>query len=169
MNRKGSDQPTSSSEKHDHTLSIEAYFNCCKICVHETLKDWENGVQTRPDCMPRPLLRSCENRVLSSNNSANTGVSTARPTAPCSTPARDTLSWSMSAWGVSSCNSSKTLQVAKNGHVHRITMHGHLTCPERFWHVSDTRIGTISNPVIWYNNHPLIYKSAGVLKSGLDF
>ena len=26
-------------------------------------------------------------------------------------------------------------------------MHGHLTCPERFWHVSDTRIGTISNPV----------------------
>ena len=37
-------------------------------------------------------LRSCENRVLSSNNSANTGVSTARPTAPCSTPARDTLS-----------------------------------------------------------------------------
>ena len=26
-------------------------------------------------------------------------------------------------------------------------MHGHLTCPEVFWHVSDTRIGTISNPV----------------------
>ena len=52
-------------------------------------------------------LRSCENRVLSSNNSTNTGVSTARPTAPCSTPARDTLSWFTSAWGVSSCNSSK--------------------------------------------------------------
>ena len=28
-----------------------------------------------------------------------------------------------------------------------ITMHGHLTCPEIFWHVSDTRIGTISKPV----------------------
>ena len=38
--------------------------------------------------------------------------------------------------------------VAKNGHVHRITMHGHLTCPERFWHVSDTRIGTILNPTL---------------------
>ena len=26
-------------------------------------------------------------------------------------------------------------------------MYGHLTCPEIFWHVSDTRIGTISNPI----------------------
>ena len=25
-------------------------------------------------------------------------------------------------------------------------MYGHLTCPEIFWHVSDKRIGTISNP-----------------------
>ena len=25
-------------------------------------------------------------------------------------------------------------------------MYGHLTCPDKFWHVSDTRIGPISNP-----------------------
>ena len=25
-------------------------------------------------------------------------------------------------------------------------MYGHLTCPEIFWHVSDKRIGLISNP-----------------------
>ena len=42
-------------------------FNCCKICVHETLKDWENGAPTRPDCMLRP---TCD-RVTSqkTNNS----------------------------------------------------------------------------------------------------
>ena len=26
-------------------------------------------------------------------------------------------------------------------------MYGHLTCPEIFWHVSDKRIGTVSNHV----------------------
>ena len=39
---------------------------------------------------------------------------------------------------VSSCN--------KNGLVRRITMYGHLTCPEIFWHVSNKRIDLISNP-----------------------
>ena len=51
-----SDQPTSAltlRNIHDqHWLNIEAYFKCRKICVHETLKDWENGVPTRPDCAP---------------------------------------------------------------------------------------------------------------------
>ena len=27
----------------------------CKICVHQKLKDWENGVQTRPDCVRYPM------------------------------------------------------------------------------------------------------------------
>ena len=32
-----------------------------------------------------------------------------------------------------------------NGLVRQITMYGHLTCPKKLWHVSDKRIGTISN------------------------
>ena len=108
----------------------------------------------RPDCMLRPV---CD-RVTSQKTAyyrpttarEHGGYQTVRPTAPCSTPARETSSWSMSAWGVSSCNFSRkpSRNVAKNGHVRQITMHmhGHLTCPEIFWPVSDTRIGTISNP-----------------------
>ena len=34
---------------------------------------------------------------------------------------------------------------SKNGLVHRMTMYGHLTCPEELWHVSDKQIGTILN------------------------
>ena len=36
----------------------------------------------------------------------------------------------------------------KNGLVRRITMYGHLTCPDKLCHVSDKRIGPISNPDI---------------------
>ena len=84
-------------------------FQLFQLLQYLRARDAEGLGKRRPDAsrLHAPShLRSCENRVLSSNNSANTGVSTARPTAPCSTPARYTLSWFISAWGVS-CNSSK--------------------------------------------------------------
>ena len=111
MNSKARLRPANKLWETWPTLSIEAYFNCCKICVHETLKDSENGVLTRHDCVPvSPAIVSCLRKppIIAQQRHARTrGHQTAGPTAPCSTPARDTLSWSMSAWGVSSCNFSK--------------------------------------------------------------
>ena len=52
-------------------------------------------------------------------------------------------------FGWNGCSVSLVASCKKNGRVRRITMHGHFTCPEIFWHVSDTRIGTIANPVQW--------------------
>ena len=148
--------PTSQHLALRNMTNIEhRMFQLFQLLQNLRARDTEGLGKRRPDAsrLHAPShLRSCENRVLSSNNTTarTRGVSTARPTAPCSTPARDTLSWFISAWGVSSCNSSKpSCKLQKMdcpGHDHRITMHGHLTCPERFWHVSDTRIGTISNP-----------------------
>ena len=81
---------------------------------------------------------------------------TARPTAVAAhhqeTQTKSSSS-SVSAWDVPNCQLSLPdlstpnfkLQ-SKNWHVRRITMYRHLTCPDEFWHVSDTRIGPVSNP-----------------------
>ena len=103
--------PTSQHLALRNMTNIEhRMFQLFQLLQNLRARDAEGLRKRRPDAsrLHAPShLRSCENRVLSSNNSANTGVSTARPTAPCSTPARDTLSWFISAWGVSSCNNSK--------------------------------------------------------------
>ena len=117
-------------------------------------RDAEGLGKRRPDAsrLHAPShLRSCENRVLSSNNSANTGCAHTgyrlRDQLHLAARQQEIHCLDLCLLGASLLVTPVSLVASwKNGHVHRITMHGHLTCPERFWHVSDTRIGTISNP-----------------------
>ena len=133
--------PTSQHLALRNMTSIE-HRRLFQLLQNLRLRDAEGLEKRRPDAS---RLRSCH----ASENRG--GYQTVRPTASCSTPARETSSWSMSACDVSSCNFSKpSCKLQTNGLVRRITMHGHLTCPEIFWHVSDTRIGPISNPVDVY-------------------
>ena len=134
-------------------MRIEAYFNCRKICVHETLKGLKNGVPTAYQFR----LRSChasENGVLSPNKrSGNTvGEGDIRLRNQLHLAARQQERHCLDLCLLGTCLLVTSVSLgAKNGHVRRITMHGHSICPEIFWHVSDTRIGTISNPAIVYN------------------
>ena len=53
-------------------------------------------------------------------------------------------------------------------------MYGHLTCPEIFWHVSDKRIGLISNPVLhriilMLRNFALNISGVGALHTSLVY
>ena len=76
-------------------------------------RDAEGLGKRRPDataCSVPPAIvsRLRKPHIIAQQRRGRTrGYHTARPTAPCSTPARETSSWSMSAWGVSSCNFSK--------------------------------------------------------------
>ena len=83
--------PTSQHLALRNMTNIEhRMFQLFQLLQNMRARDAEGLGKRRPDAsrLYAPShLRSCENRVLSSNNSANTGVSTARPTAPCSTPA----------------------------------------------------------------------------------